>query len=336
MKVLRIYEMNTDDGPLCQKLRLDLSEELSRHIFSVEDNSGLNLIRTLSDLTASGRGNSLFLQGNNQKVKLVKRFLEILQNRIELHESLNGVEVNRLFRQLTTNESFDFKTEEIIATHFGRVVKAKTPNQSKYLEIIEKNTVTVALGPAGTGKTYLAAAMAVRALKDKKVSRVILSRPVVEAGESLGYLPGDLKEKVDPHFRPLYDSLQEFLGMGKFEQMIKQGIIEITPLAYMRGRTFNEAFVVLDEAQNTTMPQMRMFLTRLGYGSKMVVTGDHTQIDLPKTSDSSLLILEDILKNVESVGFIRLSSDDVIRHDVVRRIINAFDAYTNKESETHG
>jgi len=178
--------------------------------------------------------------------------------------------------------------------------------------------------------------MAVRALKDKKVSRVILSRPVVEAGESLGYLPGDLKEKVDPHFRPLYDSLQEFLGMGKFEQMIKQGIIEITPLAYMRGRTFNEAFVVLDEAQNTTMPQMRMFLTRLGYGSKMVVTGDHTQIDLPKTSDSSLLILEDILKNVESVGFIRLSSDDVIRHDVVRRIINAFDAYTNKESETHG
>jgi len=175
--------------------------------------------------------------------------------------------------------------------------------------------------------------MAIKALKEKKVSRVILSRPVVEAGESLGYLPGDIKEKVDPHFRPLYDCLQEFIGMGKFEQFVRQGVIEITPLAYMRGRTFNEAFVVLDEAQNTTMPQMRMILTRLGYGAKLVITGDQTQVDLPRPSDSSLLTLADIIGSVESVSFIDLCGKDVIRHEVVRRIISAFDAYQMREKE---
>ena len=267
----------------------------------------------------------------------MKRFLEILGQRIDQHEAVNAVEVRRLFNQVTSvkplmsgvTESFNFS--DLIASFSGRVVRAKTPNQQAYINAIENNTITVARGPAGTGKTYLATAMAVRALKEKKVSRVILSRPVVEAGESLGYLPGDLKEKVDPHFRPLYDSLQEFIGMGKFEQYVRQGVIEITPLAYMRGRTFNESFVVLDEAQNTTLPQMRMVLTRLGYGSKMVVTGDHTQIDLPRTSDSSLLVLDKILDNVESIKFVDLATEDVIRHEVVRRIISAFDAYQAKE-----
>jgi phosphate starvation-inducible PhoH-like protein len=208
-----------------------------------------------------------------------------------------------------------------------------TSGQQQYVNAIENNTVVVARGPAGTGKTYLATAMAIKALKEKRVSRVILSRPVVEAGESLGYLPGDIKEKVDPHFRPLYDCLQEFIGIGKFEQLVRQGVIEITPLAYMRGRTFNEAFVVLDEAQNTTLPQMRMVLTRLGYGAKLVITGDQTQIDLPRTSDSSLLTLADIIGEVESVSFIDLGGKDVIRHEVVRRIITAFDAYQRREKE---
>jgi phosphate starvation-inducible PhoH-like protein len=324
--------MATDLAPL-QKIELELPEELSRHIFSLEEQSGLALIRSLTDLSAKGRGSRLLLEGSAQRIRLVRRFLEILQNRIDSHESLNNIELQRIFKQVVSldNENAKLSFKEIITTYSGRPIKAKTENQANYLDIINKNTVTVALGPAGTGKTYLAAAMAVKALKEKRVSRVVLSRPVVEAGENLGYLPGDLKEKVDPHFRPLYDALQEFLGISKFEQLIRQGVIEITPLAYMRGRTFNESFVVLDEAQNTTMPQMRMFLTRLGYGSKMVVTGDHTQIDLPKTTDSSLLILESILKDVKSVGFMRLMPEDVIRHDVVRRIINAFDAYNNKD-----
>lgn len=317
--------------------RLELSDELSRHIFSSEPENGLKLIRDLPDLTAKARGNCLLLEGSHEKILLVKRFLEILGQRIEQHEAVNAVEVRRLFSLVTSVKPLmagvadNLNFSDLIASFSGRVVRAKTPNQQAYINAIENNTITVARGPAGTGKTYLATAMAVRALKEKKVSRVILSRPVVEAGESLGYLPGDLKEKVDPHFRPLYDSLQEFIGMGKFEQYVRQGVIEITPLAYMRGRTFNESFVVLDEAQNTTLPQMRMVLTRLGYGSKMVVTGDHTQIDLPRTSDSSLLVLDKILDNVESIKFVDLATEDVIRHEVVRRIISAFDAYQAKE-----
>lgn len=318
---------------------LELSEELARHIFSSDSDNGLKLIRCLPGLIAKARGNSLFLEGNSEKIKLVKRFLEILMHRIEHHESINAIELKRLFSQLTesgpaapdSEERFIFT--DLITSFSGRVVRAKTLNQQKYIDTIAENTVTIARGPAGTGKTYLATAMAIKALKDKKVSRVILSRPVVEAGESLGYLPGDLKEKVDPHFRPLYDSLQEFIGMGKFEQFVRQGIIEITPLAYMRGRTFNEAFVVLDEAQNTTLPQMRMVLTRLGYGSKMVVTGDHTQIDLPRTSDSSLLVLDEILGSVDSLKFVDLAPEDVIRHEVVRRIIDAFDSFYAAERE---
>ena len=315
----------------------ELSEELSRYIFSAESDNGLQLIRCLPDIAAKARGNCLHLEGSAEKIKLVKKFLDILARRLEQHETINKIEVKRLFNQLSTTrvaqssvaENLNFT--DIIASFSGRMVRAKTPNQQGYVEAIDANTITIARGPAGTGKTYLATAMAVKALKDKKVSRVILARPVVEAGESLGYLPGDLKEKVDPHFRPLYDSLQEFVGIGKFEQYIRQGVFEITPLAYMRGRTFNESFVVLDEAQNTTLPQMRMVLTRLGYGSKMVVTGDHTQIDLPRTSDSSLLVLNEILGGVESVKFVDLATEDVIRHEVVRRIINAFDAYLDRE-----
>lgn len=328
MKVLKIMKTENE--------RLELSEELSRHIFSSEPDNGLALIRSLSDITARGRGNCLLLEGNSEKIKLVRRFLDILNRRIEKHEAVNSTELKRLFNQLTSvsanrDDVGNLDFTDIIASFSGRMVRAKTPNQQGYIAAIDENTITVARGPAGTGKTYLATAMAIKALKDKKVSRVILARPVVEAGESLGYLPGDLKEKVDPHFRPLYDSLQEFIGMGKFEQYVRQGVIEITPLAYMRGRTFNESFVVLDEAQNTTLPQMRMVLTRLGYGSKMVVTGDHTQIDLPRTSDSSLLVLDEILHGVESVKFVDLATEDVIRHEVVRRIISAFDAYLDRE-----
>jgi phosphate starvation-inducible PhoH-like protein len=318
--------------------QIELNEEVSRHLLGSREESGLKLIRSLADVSARARGNCLVLEGPSGKIELIKRFIGILGNRIEQAENLDAGEIKRLFDQFVADDatvqrefSINSPFAEIIASFNGRVIRPKTFRQQDYIDAIERNTVTIARGPAGTGKTYLATAMAIKALKEKKVSRVILSRPVVEAGESLGYLPGDIKEKVDPHFRPLYDSLQEFIGMGKFEQFLRQGIIEITPLAYMRGRTFNESFVVLDEAQNTTLPQMRMILTRLGYGSKMVVTGDHTQIDLPRRNDSSLLVLDKILAGVESVSFIELTGRDVIRHEIVRRIIEAFESFTDRE-----
>lgn len=318
-------------------LSFDLSEELSRLMFSSGSANGLSLLRGIPNLNVKARGNSLSVAGTVDNLKIVKQFIKVLDTRVKQHEALDFAEMRRVFRQLSNlnlaqiNSDKQFSFPDIITSHSGRAIKAKTLNQNNYLNAIDKNTIVIAGGPAGTGKTYLAAAMAVKALKDKKISRIILSRPVIEAGENLGYLPGDLKEKVDPHFRPLYDALQDFIGLSKFEQFVRQGIIEITPLAYMRGRTFNESFVILDEAQNTTLAQMRMVLTRLGYGSKMIVTGDKTQIDLPSLEDSALLVLNDILEKVESVKFVEMTSEDVVRHDVVRRIINAFDEYQSKE-----
>ncbi|MGM0598702.1 MAG: PhoH family protein [Candidatus Rifleibacteriota bacterium] len=321
--------------------RLELTEELSRHILGTSQQNGLSLIKELPELKARARGNCLILQGNPDKIKLVKRFLEVLHDRIVRAQALDPFEVNRIFDQYTNPDFEDLRKEngnkknfsEILLTVSGKTIRPRTHMQQSYTKAIDNNTLVVARGPAGTGKTYLATAMAIKALKEKSVSRVVLSRPVVEAGESLGYLPGDVKEKVDPHFKPLYDSIQEFIGPGRFEQFLRQGIIEITPLAYMRGRTFNESFVVLDEAQNTTIGQMRMALTRLGYGSKMVITGDHTQIDLPVQNDSALLILKDILEDVRSVSFIDLTEKDVIRHEIVGRIITAFKHYLNKKSK---
>ncbi len=316
---------------------INLSEDVARLMFSSGEENGFALIRSIPDINVKARGNVLYINGNFDKIRLVKQFIKILNSRLDKHEDLEYADVRRVFRQLSNLNQAQIDSDtnalfsDVLATHSGRIIKAKTANQKFYLDSIEKNTITIARGPAGTGKTYLAAAMAVKALREKKISRIVLSRPVIEAGENLGYLPGDLKEKVDPHFRPLYDSLQDFIGLNKFEQFVRQGIIEITPLAYMRGRTFNESFVVLDEAQNTTLAQMRMILTRLGYGAKMVITGDQTQIDLPNPSDSSLLVLHHILGKVESVKFVDLTSEDVVRHDVVRRIINAFDEYQSKE-----
>lgn len=317
---------------------LELTEDLSRHILGTADDSGLQLIRAIPEITARARGNSLFLGGDPEKIALVKRFLQALSLKLRNAEPLDPFEIKRIFNQFNDPEFLQksgkcgngIAFSEIVQTFSGRSVRPKTLMQQSYIDAIDSGIVTVARGPAGTGKTYLATAMAVKALKEKKVSRIILSRPVVEAGESLGYLPGDVKEKVDPHFKPLYDSIQEFIGTGKFEQFLRQGIIEITPLQYMRGRTFNESFVILDEAQNSTLSQIRMALTRIGYGTRMVITGDHTQIDLPRRKDSSLLYLDEILARVASVSFVDLTDKDVIRHEIVARIINAFDIYLNR------
>lgn len=215
--------------------------------------------------------------------------------------------------------------DSIITTATGKAIKPKTLGQKSYIDKIKNNDVVFGIGPAGTGKTYLAVAMAVRSFKQGEVNRIILTRPAVEAGESLGFLPGDLQDKVDPYLRPLYDGLFEILGFETYQSLVEKGMIEVAPLAYMRGRTLDNAFVILDEAQNTTSEQMKMFLTRLGYGSKAIITGDKTQVDLPRGKSSGLKTAERILKNVKGIEFQNFTSVDVVRHPLVQRIIDAYD-----------
>ena len=215
----------------------------------------------------------------------------------------------------------------IAITSRGRQVKCKTLGQKRYVQALKQNELVFGIGPAGTGKTYLAVAMAVLAFKNKEVDRIILTRPAVEAGEKLGFLPGDLKSKVDPYLRPLYDALQEFLGLETYRQLTERGAIEVAPLAYMRGRTLNSAYIILDEAQNCSVEQMKMFLTRFGEGSRVVVTGDITQIDLPHERKSGLIHALDVLSDVEGVSIVRLTHKDVVRHELVQRIIRAYEAY---------
>lgn len=215
--------------------------------------------------------------------------------------------------------------DSIITTATGKAIKPKTLGQKSYIDKIKNNDVVFGIGPAGTGKTYLAVAMAVRSFKQGEVNRIILTRPAVEAGESLGFLPGDLQDKVDPYLRPLYDGLFEILGFETYQSLVEKGMIEVAPLAYMRGRTLDNAFVILDEAQNTTSEQMKMFLTRLGYGSKAIITGDKTQVDLPRGKSSGLKTAERILKNIKGIEFQNFTSVDVVRHPLVQRIIDAYD-----------
>jgi len=217
--------------------------------------------------------------------------------------------------------------EVIITTARGKVIRAKTLGQRKYIEAINNNEVVFAIGPAGTGKTYLAMAMAIKAFKNKEVNRIILTRPAVEAGEKLGFLPGDLQEKVDPYLRPLYDALYDIMGIENFQRNMEKGLIEVAPLAYMRGRTLDDSYIILDEAQNTTPEQMKMFLTRLGFGSKAIITGDVTQIDLPKGKFSGLKQVEEILKGIKGIEFVHLGEKDVVRHKLVQHIIKAYEKY---------
>lgn len=258
----------------------------------------------------------------NQLFQVAKKNEEIDAQRVKyILDSLDKYQEEQL------NE---LSQEAVILTHLGKPIKCKTVGQSEYIKKIKKNTVVFSIGPAGTGKTYLAMAMAVNAFRKNEVSKIILTRPAIEAGEKLGFLPGDLQSKVDPYLRPLYDALFEIMGPENFEKNMEKGLIEVAPLAYMRGRTLNNAFIVLDEAQNTTSPQMKMFLTRIGFNSKVVVTGDLTQVDLPSEKMSGLKVAMKILEGVEGIGFSYLSKNDVVRHPIVQRIVEAYDAFENK------
>ena len=221
----------------------------------------------------------------------------------------------------------------ILITSKGKALKPKTIGQKKYVDAINDNTITIAIGPAGTGKTYLAVALAVKAFRNHEVNRIILTRPAVEAGEKLGFLPGDLQNKVDPYLRPLYDALLEMFGAESFQKHFERGSIEVAPLAYMRGRTLDDSFIILDEAQNTTREQMKMFLTRMGFNSKVVITGDSTQIDLPSSVRSGLLEASKVLKNIEDISIIKLDNSDVVRHHLVQKIVRAYEKYERTAAE---
>ncbi len=275
------------------------------------------------------RGNEITLRGPHVDcIALENLFGELLV----VIRSGNTLTVDAVNRSIAMLESkpIDHPAEVLslnIVSNRGRTIRPKTANQKRYVDAIEENTVTFGIGPAGTGKTYLAMAKAVSALQAKQVNRIILTRPAVEAGEHLGFLPGTLNEKIDPYLRPLFDALHDMIDIETIPRMMQSGIIEVAPLAYMRGRTLNDAFIILDEAQNTTPEQMKMFLTRLGFGSKMVVTGDITQIDLPNGQHSGLRVVRDILKDIDDIAFLELTAEDVVRHRLIGDIVKAYDKF---------
>ncbi|SIQ26305.1 phosphate starvation-inducible protein PhoH [Peribacillus simplex] len=274
------------------------------------------------------RGEAVSVAGDIERVTMGEEILNALLKVVRKGIAISSRDVLyaiELARKGTLEYFGELYDEEIAKTAKGKSIKVKTIGQRYYIQAIKKQDLVFGIGPAGTGKTYLAVVMAINALKNGHVKRIILTRPAVEAGESLGFLPGDLKEKVDPYLRPLYDALHDLLGMEQTQRMIERGTIEIAPLAYMRGRTLEDAFVILDEAQNTTEAQMKMFLTRLGFGSKMVITGDRTQIDLPKGMKSGLVRVEEILKNVKGLSFVYFEHSDVVRHPLVAKIITAYE-----------
>ncbi|MBO8158676.1 PhoH family protein [Thermosyntropha sp.] len=301
--------------------------------FGVNDEN----LRHLKDVCSAdifARGGDIYIRGNEEEVEetyeLLHRLMDVLESEGQI--TINDINYySNLIRCGDKVKHQDIVSGTLLKTARGKLIKAKTLGQRKYIEAILENDIVFGIGPAGTGKTYLAVVMAVRALKNREVERIILVRPAVEAGEKLGFLPGDFIEKVNPYLRPLYDGLFDVLGVDVTQRYMEKNVIEIAPLAYMRGRTLNDAFIILDEAQNTTPQQMKMFLTRLGFGSKAVITGDVTQVDLPKEDYSGLVEVQKILKSVKGIAFQYLTKEDVIRHPLVQRIIDAYEAYEAKE-----
>ena len=288
----------------------------------------LNILQRQYGVVILSRGNDIRISGDEPNVMKAKAAVEALAAMADKGENINEQSLRYIFSMVeenSVNEAVKLTDGGICVTSSGKAVKAKTLGQKKYVDAISKNTIVMGIGPAGTGKTYLAVAMAVKAFKNHEINRIILTRPAVEAGEKLGFLPGDLQNKVDPYLRPLYDALFDMMGAETFAKYIEKGSIEVAPLAYMRGRTLDDAFIILDEAQNTTREQIKMFLTRLGFNSKMVITGDITQIDLPDAGKSGLVDAIRVLKNVDDIAIVRFSEKDVVRHKLVQDIIKAYE-----------
>ena len=293
------------------------------------------------NVTIVNRDNMIKISGNESDVLLTKKAIESLYDTLNSEEGLTDQIVN--YTIATVRDGVDiaslYGSDCICITSRGKPVKSKTVGQKNYIENIKNNTVTFGIGPAGTGKTYLAVAMAVTSLKKKDVSRIVITRPAVEAGESLGFLPGDLQSKVDPYLRPLHDALYDMLGVEAYQRYVERGVIEVAPLAYMRGRTLDDSYIILDEAQNTTPEQMKMFLTRIGFGSRAIITGDITQVDLPFGKKSGLKEVTRILKNIDDIEFCALSDKDVVRHPLVQAIVKAYERddrrKAEKENERH-
>ena len=311
-----------------QEIIIDLNDnQIAQMLYGANDEY-LNIVRENVPVEIVAKSNQIIITGNKEDVGLAERIFRHLINLVENNRVISLTDIDYAILMKEENREISNLLKEVVyMTVRGKKIMAKTKGQYEYIENIKKRDVVFGIGPAGTGKTYLAVVMAVKFLRDKKVSRIVLTRPAGEAGEKLGFLPGDLQEKIDPYLRPLYDGLYDVLGLDLALKYIEKGIIEIAPLAYMRGRTLEDCFIILDEAQNTTPEQMKMFLTRIGLNSKVVVTGDITQVDLPKNSESGLILIQNILKDIDEIGFSYLKSTDVVRHKVVRKIIEAYDKY---------
>src|SRR5437588_7568283 len=277
------------------------------------------------------RGNVLTLDGSQDAVDTAQTVVRELAELVEQGHEIAPGTIEAVTRALDAHESPANILEDVVWRHRANKIAPKTVNQKRYVDSIRRNTITFGIGPAGTGKTFLAVALAAAALSRREVNRIILTRPAVEAGERLGFLPGDLMAKVDPYLRPLFDALHDMLDPERVSQHLERGVIEVAPLAFMRGRTLNDSFIILDEAQNTTPEQMKMFLTRLGFNSKMVVTGDSTQVDLPREQDSGLIVVREILDRVEDVSFVHFGGEDVVRHKLVQRIVAAYGEFSERD-----
>jgi phosphate starvation-inducible PhoH-like protein len=278
------------------------------------------------------RGNVLTIDGGEEEVGMAETVVRELSDLVRQGHEIAPGTIEAITNALDAHESPSRILEDVIWRHRSLKIAPKTVNQKRYIDAIRRETITVGIGPAGTGKSFLAVAAAVAALQRREVNRIVLTRPAVEAGERLGFLPGDLMAKVDPYLRPLFDALYDMLEPERVNQHLERGVIEVAPLAFMRGRTLNDSFIILDEAQNTTPEQMKMFLTRLGFNSKMVVTGDITQIDLEKDQRSGLVVIGDILGAVEGISFVRFGGEDVVRHKLVQRIVEAYDDYASNQT----
>jgi phosphate starvation-inducible PhoH-like protein len=302
---------------------LDVSNDVAAELATIGDGV-LDTLRGRLRCTIRLRGNRLTIEGDDERVTEARAVVDELVELVEGGHEIGPSTVEAVIGALDQVEDVREVFEDVVWRHRGKSIAPKTVNQKRYVDAIRDCTVTFGIGPAGTGKTYLAMALAVAALADRQVGRIILTRPAVEAGERLGYLPGTLLEKVDPYLRPLFDALYDMLDADRLASYMEKGIVEVAPLAFMRGRTLNDSFVILDEAQNTSPEQMQMFLTRLGFGSKVVVTGDVTQVDLPREQASGLIQVQDILGSLDGIAFVRFGNEDVVRHKLVQRIVEAY------------